>query len=44
MVLYLTKRIMEGKLNYVAVVTKFPQYKADIDAILTDEGKEDLIQ
>lgn len=40
---YLAMRIMDGKLVYVAVVTKYPQYKADIDEILVNEGKQDLI-
>lgn len=31
---YLARQIKKGKLNYDAVVTKFPQYKDDIDAIL----------
>lgn len=48
MVVYLAMRIMDkadtGKgLDYVAVVTKFPQYKNDIDAILIAEGREELI-
>ncbi|MPM61942.1 hypothetical protein SDC9_108806 [bioreactor metagenome] len=43
MVAYLALQIMKGKLDYVAVVTKFPQYKEDIDTILIAEGREDLI-
>lgn len=43
MVTYLAQRIMYGKLNYTAVVTKYPQYKADIDAILIVEEKQYLI-
>lgn len=40
---YLALQIMKGKLDYTAVVTKFPQYKSDIDVILIVEGKENLI-
>lgn len=43
MVVYLAQRIMDGKLDYKAVVTKYPQYKTDIDAILVAENKEELI-
>lgn len=31
---YLARQIKKGKLDYDAVVTKFPQYKEDIDTIL----------
>lgn len=40
---YLAMRIIQGKLDYVAVTTLYPQYKEDIDEILTNEGKQDLI-
>jgi len=40
---YLAMRIMEGKLQYSAVVAKFPQYKDQIDAILIANGRQDLI-
>lgn len=43
MAVYLAQRIMEGKLDYKAVVTKYPQYKNDIDSILVAEGRQDLI-
>lgn len=43
MAAYLALQIMKGNLNYVAVVTKFPQYKDDIDTILVAEGRTDLI-
>jgi hypothetical protein len=43
MAAYLANQILLGKLNYSAVVTKYPQYKADIDTILVGEGREDLI-
>lgn len=31
---YLAMRIQAGKLDYDAVVAKYPQYKAEIDRIL----------
>jgi hypothetical protein len=34
MAAYLARQIREGKLSYDAVVAKFPQFKAEIDAIL----------
>ncbi|MGX9134054.1 hypothetical protein ACWV26_06690 [Rummeliibacillus sp. JY-2-4R] len=40
---YLAMRIEQGKLDYVAVTTKFPQYKDSIDQILTADGKQDLM-
>lgn len=43
MALYLALQIMKGKLDYVAVVKKFGQYKDDIDAILVAEGFGHLI-
>lgn len=43
MVVYLAMRIMDGALDYKAVVTKFPKYKEGIDIILISEGRQDLI-
>lgn len=40
---YLAMRIEAGKLDYVAVVTRYPQFKADIDTILINDGFQDLI-
>ena len=40
---YLSMRIMLGKLDYLAVVTRYPQFKADIDTILINDGFQDLI-
>lgn len=34
MAAYLARQIKLGKLDYDAVVAKYPQYKAEIDAIL----------
>lgn len=44
MIPYLALQIMKGKLDYVAVVTKFPLYKDKIDTILIFENKADLIR
>ena len=44
MAAYLAMRIMKGALDYVAVVTLYPQFKSDIDEILINEGKQDLIK
>ena len=35
---YLAMRIEKGKLNYNTVVEKYPQFKEDIDLILTSDG------
>jgi hypothetical protein len=43
MAAYFAMRIEEGKLDYSAVVTKYPQFKSDIDAILIADGYQDLI-
>jgi len=40
---YLAMRIMDGKLDYKTVVTKYPQFKSDIDEILINDGRQDLI-
>ena len=40
---YLAMRIEAGKLDYLAVVTRYPQFKADIDIILVNDGFQDLI-
>ena len=38
MATYLASRIEIGKLDYKAVVTKYPQFKEEIDVILTNDG------
>lgn len=43
MALYLASRIEKGKLNYSAVIAKFPDLKDDIDEILIADGFENLI-
>lgn len=35
---YLASRIEKGKLNYNAVVAKYPEFKEDIDLILASDG------
>ena len=40
---YLAMRIEAGKLDYTAVVARYPQFKTDIDAILVNDGFHDLI-
>lgn len=40
---YLASRIKIGKLDYVAVVKLYPQFKAGIDEILIADGYQDLI-
>lgn len=40
---YLAMRIIDGALDYKAVVAKYPKYKETIDSILVLEGKQDLI-
>lgn len=40
---YLAMRIVDGFLDYVAVVTKYPRFKSDIDDILIEKEKQDLI-
>lgn len=43
MAAYLAMRIEAGKLDYRAVVTKYPQYKSEIDEILINDGYQNLI-
>lgn len=43
MAAYLAMRIEAGKLDYAAVVAKYPQFKADIDEILINDGYQNLI-
>lgn len=44
MAAYFALRIMKRKLSYSNVISKFSQYKDEIDEILIAEGKEDLIE
>lgn len=43
MAAYFAMRIEGGYLDYTAVVTKYPQYKTDIDLILVADGYGHLI-
>lgn len=43
MATYLAMRIEDGKLDYTAVVTRYPQYKEAIDTKLIADGREELI-
>ena len=40
---YFAMRIKSGKMDYTAVVTRYPQFKEDIDEILINDGFQDLI-
>ena len=40
---YSAMRIAAGKLDYLVVVTRYPQYKDGIDEILINDGFQDLI-
>lgn len=40
---YLANRIKIGKLDYAAVVTRYPQFKDGIDEILINDGYQHLI-
>ena len=40
---YFASRIIKGALKYEDVISKYPNYKEDIDLILTAEGYSDLI-
>lgn len=43
MVAYLVMQILKEKLSYKQCISRFPQYKEEIDAIIRDRGREDLI-
>lgn len=43
MATYLAMRIEQGALDYKAVVTKYAQFKNDIDTILIADGFQNLI-
>lgn len=38
MALYLAQRIFKGKLDYDAVIRKYPQFKNEIDTYLNEWG------
>ena len=41
---YMASQIIEGKLTYQKVMTKFSKDKEKIDAYLREKGREDLIE
>ena len=43
MAAYFAMRIEKSKLSYSAVISKYPQYKDEIDEILIADGFENLI-
>lgn len=43
MALYLAEGIEAGRLDYVAVVAKWSQFKEEIDRMLVADGRQDLI-
>lgn len=43
MVAYLVMQILKEKLSYKQCISRFPQYKEEINAIIRDRGREDLI-
>lgn len=40
---YFANRIKLGRLDYLTVVTRYPQFKDGIDEILINDGFQDLI-
>lgn len=44
MIEYMALQIIKGNLTYQKVMTKFAKHKEEIDAILKEEGREDLIE
>ena len=40
---YSAMRIAAGKLDYTVVIARYPQFKADIDTILINDGFQELI-
>lgn len=41
---YLANQIVLGKLDYVVVLEKYPNFKEEIDAFIVGKGREDLLQ
>lgn len=44
MAAYLANQILKGRLDYTLVVSRYGEFKEDIDTILIVEGKQDLIK
>lgn len=43
MAAYLANQILKGRLDYTLVISRYGEFKEDIDTILIAEGKQDLI-
>ena len=43
MAAYLANQILKGRLDYTLVISRYSEFKEDIDTILIAEGKQDLI-
>ena len=41
---YLANQIRKGRLDYTLVISRYSEFKEDIDTILIAEGKQDLIK
>lgn len=41
---YLANQILKGRLDYTLVISRYAEFKEDIDTILIAEGKQDLIK
>ena len=44
MAAYLANQILKGRLDYTLVISRYAEFKEDIDTILIAEGKQDLIK
>jgi hypothetical protein len=44
MAAYFALRIMKRKIKYSKIISAFPEYKEDIDAILIAEGEDELME
>lgn len=44
MAAYLANQILKGRLDYTLVISRYGEFKEDIDTILIAEGKQDLIK
>lgn len=44
MAVYLANQILKGRLDYHLVISRYVEFKEDIDSILISEGKQELIQ
>lgn len=44
MAVYLANQILKGRLDYTLVISRYAEFKDDIDSILNSEGKQELIQ